>query len=308
MPAGASKKPWDRFPDATVFWTSVSPQASGHFRDLLTILPHFGPAHRVYGVVHWGKFADLFASKVTGFTARRMSKRLEGFVFLNDDRAQQCAPWLTENKRLVIPNTLDAAVVCTDEEVEQKIKRRTEGSALHVLFLSNMIREKGYFDTLEAIALLHSKGASIKATFAGQWLNEHDQATFNRFVTENNLDPIVSHAGKITQRDRIKALHLEADAFILPSYLMEGQPLTIIEALNAGSPVITTRLGGMVDMIEEGKEGFFIPAKDAEAIAAAISKLLPASAWRKMSISARDRYKKTYSAERIALSWKSLVE
>ena len=119
------KQVLDRFPEATVFWTAVSPQASGHFRDLFTILPHFGPGHRVYGVVHWGRFADLFASKATGFTARRMSKRLDGFVFLNEDRAQQCAPWLPANKRLVIPNTLDAAVVCTEEEVELKAQSKS---------------------------------------------------------------------------------------------------------------------------------------------------------------------------------------
>ena len=297
-----------RFPEATVFWTSVSPQVSGHFRDLLTILPHVGPAHRVYGVVHWGKFADLFASRLTGFTAQRMSKRLEGLVFLNEDRAHQCAPWLPDHKRLVIPNTLDAAVVCTDEEVERKIQQRTENTPLHVLFLSNMIREKGYFDVLEAIALLHRKGKPIKATFAGQWLSEDDRAVFDQFVTQNNLKPIVNHVGKVTERDHIKALHLDAHVFILPSYLMEGQPLTIIEALNAGSPVITTRLGGMVDMIEEGQEGFFVPHQDPRAIAEAISKLIAQSMWGTMALAARQRYAATYSAEQVTQAWASLVK
>ena len=171
-----------------------------------------------------------------------------------------------------------------------------------------MILEKGYFDTLEAIALLHSKGTRLIATFAGQWLNESDRQAFNRFVTENNLANVVNHIGKVTERDRIKTLQLNADVFVLPSYLMEGQPLTIIEALNAGSPIITTRLGGMVDMIEEGKEGFFIAAKDSEAIALAISKLLVPSVWHKMSVAARQRYNETYSASRIAGYWKNLVE
>ena len=298
----------DQSPDATVFWTAISPQVFGHFRDLLTILPTFGPQHTVYGVVHWGKFAHLFKSASTALTAQRLNKKLHGFVFLNEDRSKQCAPWISEDKRFVIPNTLDSEVLCTEQELEAKFTDSNHRDTLNLLFLSNMIQEKGYFDVLQAVQLLRKEGAPIKATFAGQWLSEEDKSAFDDYVKNHGLQHVVSHVGIVTDRAQIKALHLASDVFFLPSYLIEGQPLTIIEAMNAGSPIITTQIGGMVDMISENQEGFFVPPQSPEAIAKAARKLLHPATRQKMARAARQRYEKAYSAETVTKQWRQIVE
>jgi glycosyltransferase involved in cell wall biosynthesis len=61
----------------------------------------------------------------------------------------------------------------------------------------------------------------------------------------------------------------DVDALILPSY-MDTSPNVIIEAHCAGLPVIATQVGGIPEMVEHGRTGWLIPAKDADALAAAI--------------------------------------
>lgn len=302
------KKLLTQFPEATVFWTAISPQRLGHYRDMLTILPAFGPGHKVYAVIHWGKFAQLFKATSTSLTAQRMSKKLYGFVFLNQDRSNQCAPWIANNKRVVIPNTLDSEVLCTEQEIQAKFTESNHRDTLNILFLSNMIQEKGYLDVLQAIQLLRKEGAPIKATFAGQWLSAEDENAFQQYVQSHGLQHVVTHTGQITERAQVKALHMASDVFMLPSYLIEGQPLTIIEAMNAANPIITTRIGGMVDMISEGTEGFFVPPQSPSSIAEATRKLLDPSVRLNMAKAARKRYLEAYSAEYVAQLWGRLVE
>jgi glycosyltransferase involved in cell wall biosynthesis len=297
-----------RYPNAPVIWTSISPQPFGHFRDLLTILPAFRPDQQVFAVVHWGRFEQLFRSPLTRWTAGRLMDRLAGIIFLNENRALQCAPWIPTSRQFVIANTLDSPVVCTHDEVDRKQRAYDGKRPMRLLFLSHMLHEKGYFDVLEAVNEVRQRGLHVEATFAGQWLSDDDRQAFTRYVSAHRLQDIVTHRGPVEDRARIKVLHLAADLFLLPSYLIEGQPLTIIEAMNAGSPVVTTRIGGMVDMIQHKVEGEFVPSKDPGAIAEAIMRLRDLTTWQNASKAARIRYLRTYSAPAVLEKWKRLLE
>ena len=59
----------ESYPNATVLWTAISPEKFGHLRDLLTIVPAFKTTHKVYGVVHWGRYSKVFRSAITRATA-----------------------------------------------------------------------------------------------------------------------------------------------------------------------------------------------------------------------------------------------
>lgn len=296
-----------KHPEATVLWTAISPQLLGHIRDNFSIMPQYLTTNKVYGVVHWGRFAQLFQSYQTSFTAKKMLKRLEGLVFLNEDRASDCKQWVPADKRFVIPNTLDDEVICAAGEVfvkQQSVKERDE---IRLLFLSHMIKEKGYLDVLEAIRILNQKQIPVQATFAGQWISENDKVQFNSFLETHNLTSVVKHLGPIKNRSEVKKLHLASDVFLLPSYMIEGQPLSIVEAMNAGSPVITSNLGGVIDMISHGKEGFCVEPKKPEEIAAAVAKLRNKELWLKQSKAVTSRYFEDYSPEKVLLKWNALL-
>ena len=295
-------------PQATVLWTSASPSPLGHLRDLFTVLPAFRPEQRVYAVVHWGNFERLFTSALTRWTARRLVERVAGFVFLSERLSQRCARWIPPEKRLVIPNTLGPDVLCTSEEVAAKQQRCAFRQPLRVLFLSNMISEKGYLDVLAAVGMMRSRGLPVEAHFAGGWTSEADRIVFERHVAADGLQDAVTHYGAVRDRARVKRLYLEADVFVLPtSYPTEAQPLSIIEALNAGTPIITTEHASIPEMVRQGQEALFVPPRDPARIAEAVQELADVRRWLDFSQAARQRFEFAFSPDVVRQRWEALL-
>jgi glycosyltransferase involved in cell wall biosynthesis len=73
----------------------------------------------------------------------------------------------------------------------------------------------------------------------------------------------------------LPGLYAALDAVVLTSR-NEGTPVALIEAMAAGRPVVATRVGGVSDVIEDGRTGLMAPAADAAAVAASISSILEA--------------------------------
>ncbi len=294
-------------PEAVVLWTSISPQPFGHLRDLITTIPAFLRSHRIIAIVHWGSFDRLFTSSLTRRSAKRLLHRLDAVVFVTPDRAAQCTKWIDADKRTIIPNTLDEAVVCSDAEVEIKQNAFRTTRPLRLLFLSNMLQKKGYEDVLKATERLVRQGRSVHTRFIGEWMNAQDEKAFHAYVKRHGLAEFVTHHGAVRDRHAIRQYHLESDIFLLPSYFIEGQPLSIIEALNAGTPVITTKIGGMVDMLDDGVEGLFVQPKDVDGIVDAVITLSHPDTWRTASTHARARFLATYSPDAVRAQWLDLI-
>lgn len=82
------------------------------------------------------------------------------------------------------------------------------------------------------------------------------------------------------QPDEGTAAALEdCDLFVLPS-LYEGTPLTLMEAMWSGLPIVTTSVCGMKDVIQDGKNGLLIPPRRADALQAALQRLLDSQSLR----------------------------
>jgi len=107
-------------PEAVILWPGVSGSTLGHYRDLSVVLPNFPRDARVFAVVHWGNFHELFERPSTRMTARRMVKRVTGFVFLNETLKSRAAKWIPEEKQIVIPNTIEESVQLTEDELTSK--------------------------------------------------------------------------------------------------------------------------------------------------------------------------------------------
>ncbi|MEJ0036285.1 MAG: glycosyltransferase family 4 protein [Gammaproteobacteria bacterium] len=83
-------------------------------------------------------------------------------------------------------------------------------------------------------------------------------------------DGIYRHTPHVPQKD-LPSLLREADVFVFPS-LIEGMPLVVLEAMACGLPIITTT-HGPADIVRDGVDGFFVPIRDSEAIAARLEQL-----------------------------------
>ena len=81
-------------------------------------------------------------------------------------------------------------------------------------------------------------------------------------------------------RAEMPSLYAKNDIFVFPS-LVEGMPLTLLEAMATAMPVVTTNVCGMADVVENGVNGVLIPPADANALAEAIERLCHSAELRK---------------------------
>ncbi|MEW6531054.1 MAG: glycosyltransferase family 4 protein [Thermodesulfobacteriota bacterium] len=134
-----------------------------------------------------------------------------------------------------------------------------------VLFVGSVGWRKGVFDILKAAPLVAAQDDSIRFVLAG---GEEDPGEMNQIldiVRTENLERWVKVLAEI-ERSSVPALLGTADLFLLPSYI-EGMPISIIEALRAGVPVISTPVGGIPEMIEDRISGILIKPGQPEEIA-----------------------------------------
>ena len=294
-------------PGAPVLWPSVSPSPLGHLRDQAWVAPAFGD-RAVVGVVHRGDFGRLFTSLWTRRTALHLVRRLAALVFLTDGLAEACAPWVPAAKRVVIPNTIDEDVIPPPSAVRDKRGRRASrapAAPLRLLYLSAMIPSKGYESVLEATSVLRDRGVAVHTTFAGRWESEAAARHFGAEVERRRLgDSVVVKGG--LGRSGVAALHLASDVLVLPTtYPAEAQPLVVIEALAAGTPVLVSRHAGLPEMVSDGVEGFFVRPSAPEEIADGAVQI--AERWAEHSEAARDRFHSVYSPDAVRGQWEALL-
>ncbi len=100
--------------------------------------------------------------------------------------------------------------------------------------------------------------------------------------------------------DRMADLLNAADLFVLPSHA-EGNPVTVLESLACGTPVVGTTIAALTEIITPGRDGLLVPPGDAEALAEALGRALARPPAREdLSGRARERYGWRAVARRIA--------
>jgi glycosyltransferase involved in cell wall biosynthesis len=108
------------------------------------------------------------------------------------------------------------------------------------------------------------------------------------------------HVNYLGPLDRAAALERlrRASALILPSTWFEGHPLVVLEAFASATPIIASRIGSLVELIEEGVTGLLVEAHDADALADAFqwAREHPTEL-RAMGVNARRRYEALYRGD-----------
>jgi len=123
------------------------------------------------------------------------------------------------------------------------------------LFVGGLGQRKGLSYLLEAVALLPE---SVELTLVGMKTTEHC-APLNAALKRHRWIPTLPHSEVLREMSR-------HDVFVFPS-LFEGFGLVILEAMSQGLPVIATEHTAGPDLIEEGRSGFIVPIRSAQAIA-----------------------------------------
>jgi glycosyltransferase involved in cell wall biosynthesis len=100
-------------------------------------------------------------------------------------------------------------------------------------------------------------------------------------------------------QEEVSSYYAAFDALVLPS-ANEGTPVSAIEALAAGRPVVATRVGGVPDVVRDGQDGFLVPARDVAALADRLAALAQDPALREqMGAAGRERVVSRYAVDRL---------
>jgi len=126
---------------------------------------------------------------------------------------------------------------------------------------------KGSYEIVRAVPKVVSKDDSVRFVLLGAE-QPGNMARLAAIVEKEELGRWVRVIGEVA-RDKVPAYYSLADIFLLASF-SEGMPMTIIEAMQRGLPVISTPVGAIPDMIQHGVSGWFIRPGSADAIAESV--------------------------------------
>ena len=127
---------------------------------------------------------------------------------------------------------------------------------------------KGHDHLLEAFRLLRAEVPGARLLLVGDGIRRQWVESLAR---ERGLGDAVVFAGF---RDDVPALLAAMDCFALASTRTEGVPQSLLQAFAAGTPVVATRIGGIPQVVEDGRTGLLVPPEDPRALAAALAAVL----------------------------------
>lgn len=141
-----------------------------------------------------------------------------------------------------------------------KIERAIPALPLNFVFLGRIGNNKGIFDVLTVLADTKCFSGKVKLYVGGDGEIER----LEQFIKRKGLEKIVEYVGWVTD-DRKAQLLLQAHVYILPSYL-EGMPISVLEAMSYGLPIVSTKVGGIPEIVKHGKNGLLSEPGDLSAI------------------------------------------
>jgi glycosyltransferase involved in cell wall biosynthesis len=137
-----------------------------------------------------------------------------------------------------------------------------------VICTARLIPEKGVVEYIEAAKqIVRARGDVFFILVGIGPLSEKLKATVNEAGLESRIRVL-------GWRNDVPDLMQSADVFVLPSFFMEGLPVSILEAMACGKPVVSTHHKGCEDAVVDEETGFLVPVRDVPALVERITRLL----------------------------------
>ncbi|GGE01029.1 polysaccharide biosynthesis protein [Aureimonas endophytica] len=164
------------------------------------------------------------------------------------------------------------------------------GSEKSILFLGLVGQRKGAFDLIEAFRDVAAAEPAARLTIGGN--GETEKA--GDLVRDFQLDGVIRLAGWVDGAAKQRLVR-ESAVYVLPSH-NEGLPMSVLEAMAAGQAVVTTRVGGIPELITSEEHGLLFDAGDRSALSQALRRLLSDGELRdRLAAAGRRRVETAYS-------------
>lgn len=197
-----------------------------------------------------------------------------------EKRAGLVARTCDERRTVVIRNGVDVK--------NASVRKHRDEQVVRIVSVGRLAEPKDFLTLVSAAALLDATRSRIDVLGDGP-----DRAIIEHEIDRLGLAGVVDLVGEV---DDVQRRLAQADVFVLSSR-SEGLPISVLEAMAAGLPVVATDVGGLGEMVEEGGSGFLVPPGDPPALAARLSAFIDDSELR-ASFGSRGR---TLATERFSL-------
>jgi glycosyltransferase involved in cell wall biosynthesis len=199
-------------------------------------------------------------NKVERLIINYVFKRIDVIVVLVEEAKKYVKNRFPTKKIHILKNSIIV------EKMKNKfdIKRNT----CEVLYLGWYVRAKGIYSLVDAIEILVKKGIKIQLKCYGTKNIEK----LKNYVKKKSLEEYIAVNDWIGEEEKIKALY-RSTLLILPSF-SEGIPNVILEAMATKTPIITTKVGGIKEILEDEYSAIFIKAGDPYDMSTKIQRLL----------------------------------
>lgn len=166
-------------------------------------------------------------------------------------------------KRVIVLNN------CYDYQFNDNIFTKSirsgtvKGHDLNLLFIGQLNEKKGIFDLLSICKELLRYGNHFILRIIGQEKTREMKRQIQNIIDSYNLSDYIQLVGEVRGEEKLR-LFQQSDIFILPSYI-ENFPVTIVEAMRAGLPIVTTPVGSIPEIISDSINGYLIQPGDIHA-------------------------------------------
>jgi glycosyltransferase involved in cell wall biosynthesis len=250
--------------------------------------------------MHGGRFLEFYRDQ-SGPALQRFIRHVyrnaRGVIALSDQWRETLLEVSPTSRVVVVPNPVQVG----------SWQAPLEGGAPTVLFLGLIKEAKGVRDLVASWPAVRSAVPDARLVLAGVGAIAQTRELARQLGVEDALETPGWIVGD--ERDRLMK---RAWVFALPSHT-EALPMSILESMAAGIPVVATRVGGVPTAVDHERTGVLIDVGDVPALARALSGLLADSARRKaMGAAGRRRVEATFAADvivpRIEALWDEILQ
>lgn len=243
--------------------------------------------HKPYIV--YGRGSDVYFSwRFKNLISKPILKNADAVIALTGDMKREIQS-ICNRDVFVIPNGIDLERFenLSKEDLRSKLEIKEENI---ILFVGTLRPVKGMKYLIEAMKTITDKNKNSRLFIVG---DGEERKCLENLVRTLNIERYVTFIGKIPN-DEIPKYMAASDVFVLPS-LSEGFPVTVVEAMASGLPIVATTVRGLPEIIENDENGFLVEPKNPKRIAEKVLLLLEDNELRKRISGKNKEQSKSFS-------------
>lgn len=283
----------------TIVYIAIAQQWLPFLRDCLFLIPSRLAGRKVVIHLHGGLFGEFWAS--SGRVMRSVMRLALGraaCVIVLGERLRPLFDGVVPLERVTaIPNGIP-------DWRGGRIERRS-GSPV-MLYLGALMKSKGVLELISIVPAVRERIPGAQLVLTGEWLSKDDEAEAIEMIHRNDLKDCVHFTGPKGSPEKYE-IYRSADIFVMPTfYPNEGHPYTILEAMCAGLPVVSTDVSCIPETVIDGETGYVVAKHDTSALTERIVDLLEDRDLRvRMGSAGRRRFEEHYTSDRFKRQFRS---